>query len=144
MKKLLVIAALFIGAGTVSCVRVDREASPVRGAWARAADSAATTAAYFTYVNRDTVTVEITSWSSPDAASVELHQTMVMDGMAHMLPTTALPVIEPGDSLVLTPGAQHLMVIGLKRRVAAGDSVTLVIATSRGRSLRFGAQVRAP
>lgn len=141
------IRSLMLVAGTVTlaaCVRVEREASPVHGAWARAADSAATTAAYLTFVNHDTVTVHVTSWSSPDADAVELHQTMNMNGMMSMIPLTAPAEVEPGDSLVLTPGARHLMVIGLKRRAVAGDSITIVLATDAGRSVRFGAQVRAP
>jgi len=127
-----------------ACVRVEREASPVHGAWARTADSAATTAAYLTFVNRDSMTVRVTSWSSPDAQAVELHQTMNMNGMMSMMPITSPAEIEPGDSLQLVPGAKHLMVIGLKKRAVAGDSITIVLATDAGRSVRFGAQVRAP
>lgn len=141
------IRSLVLVAGIVAasaCVRVEREVSPVHGAWARAADSGATTAAYLTFVNRDTMTVHVTSWSSPDAEAVELHQTMNMNGMMSMIPLTAPAEVEPGDSLELVPGAKHLMVIGLKRRAVAGDSITLVLATDAGRSVRFGAPVRAP
>jgi len=136
--------ALGAMAAAGACVRVEREPAIAHNAWARAADSGATTGAYLTFVNHDTLAVHVTSWSSPDAQAVELHETMNMDGMMHMLPVTDPPAIASGDSLMLAPGAKHLMVIGLKKRVAAGDSITLVLATDAGRSLRFGAKIRAP
>jgi hypothetical protein len=144
MKSIRLLLCMTCGVAAASCVRVEREPAVVHVAWARAADSAATTGAYLTFVNHDTVTVHVTSWSSPDAQAVELHETMQMNGMMHMMPVTDPPAVVAGDSLVLAPGGKHLMVIGLKKRAAAGDSITLVLATDAGRSLRFGAKVRAP
>ncbi|MBI1809051.1 MAG: copper chaperone PCu(A)C [Gemmatimonadetes bacterium] len=144
MKSIRAVLPFVLVVAAAACVRVEREPALVHGAWARAADSAATTAAYLTFVNHDTMTVRVTSWSSPDAEAVELHQTMNMNGMMSMMPLTSPADVEPGDSLVLVPGARHLMVIGLKKKAVAGDSITLVLATDAGRSLRFGAKIRAP
>ena len=144
MKSLGSLMLMTALVGAAACVRVEREAAPVHGAWARADDSAATTAAYLTFVNRDSMTVRVTSWSSPDARAVELHQTMNMNGMMSMMPITSPAEVEPGDSLQLVPGARHLMVIGLKKRAVAGDSITIVLATDAGRSVRVRAPVRAP
>jgi len=116
----------------------------VRDAWARPADSAATTAAYFVILNHEAAAVTLASEASPIAESAGIHETMQMDGMMHMMAIEAPPVIAPGDSLVLKPGAKHLMVSGLKRRLAPGDSLPLVLTFADGRALRAVAVVRAP
>lgn len=116
----------------------------VRDAWARPADSAATTAAYFVIVNHETALVTLSTESSPIAESVALHETMEMSGMVHMLPLDAPQAIAPGDSLILKGGSKHLMVSGLKRRLAAGDSLPLVLNFSDGRVVHAAAVIRAP
>lgn len=116
----------------------------VRNAWARPADSAATTAAYLTIVNNEAAAVSLASSSSPVAVSAQVHETMLMDGMAHMMPATEPVSIAPGDSLVLKPGARHLMVSGLKQRLVAGDSMLLLLHFVDGREVRAMASVRAP
>jgi len=138
-----VVAALAIA--LVACIERPPEPSlTVRGPWARPADSAATTAAYFVIVNHQATTVSLTSASSPVAESVTLHESMKMNGMVHMAALDAQQPIVPGDSLVLTEGAKHMMVAGLKRAVAAGDSLPLDLRFSDGRVLRVSAAVRAP
>ncbi len=116
----------------------------VRDAWARPADSAATTAAYFTVLNHEKATVTLQSESSPFAGSVSLHESMEMDGMAHMMPVTAPVAIAAADSLVLKAGARHLMVMELTRRLTAGDSLPLLLRFTDGRDVRAVAIVRAP
>jgi copper(I)-binding protein len=116
----------------------------VRAAWARPADSAAVTAAYLTIVNHETLAVTLSAASSPVAESVTLHETMQMNGMVHMMPLDSGQVIAPGDSLVLAQGARHFMVIGLKRTLAGGDSLPLVLRFSDGREVHATAAVRAP
>lgn len=138
-----IVAALAIAA--VACIERPPEPSlSVRGAWARPADSAATTAAYFVIVNHQATTISLTSASSPAAESATLHESMKMNGLVHMAALDAPQPIVPGDSLVLTEGAKHLMVTGLKRAIAAGDSLPLELRFSDGRILRVSAAVRAP
>ena len=134
-----------IAIALVACI--DRPVKPslvVRDAWARPADSAATTAAYFVIVNHETTTVSLTGAVSPVAESATLHESMKMDGMVHMTALEAPQPIVPGDSLVLTEGARHLMVAGLRRAIAPGDSLPLDLRLSDGRVLRVSAVVRAP
>jgi copper(I)-binding protein len=102
------------------------------------------TAAYLVIVNHEAAPVTLSAESSPIAESVALHETMQMSGMVHMLPLEAPQSIGAGDSLVLKQGAKHLMVLGLKRRLAAGDSLPLVLTFSDGRIVHAAAAVRAP
>lgn len=124
--------------------RAPRPPIEVRDVWARPADSAATTAAYFTVVNHEAAAATLTSESSPIAESAGMHETMEMSGMMHMTAIDAPLVIAPGDSLVLKPGAKHLMVSGLTRRLAPGDSLPLLLNFADGRALRAVAVIRAP
>ena len=129
----------------VACIERPPEPSfTVRGAWARPADSAATTAAYFVIVNHLATTISLVAAGSPVAESATLHESMKMDGLVHMAALEAPQPIVPGDSLVLSEGAKHLMVSGLKRAIAAGDSLPLELRFSDGRILRISAVVRAP
>jgi copper(I)-binding protein len=116
----------------------------VQDAWARPADSTATTAAYFVIVNHETTQVTLSAESSPIAESVALHETQQMSGMVHMTPLDAPQAIAPGDSLILKEGSKHLMVSGLKRKLVAGDSLPLLLTFSDGRVVHAAAVVRAP
>ena len=135
----------FAAVALVACGgRVPVPPLEVRDAWARHADSAATTAAYFVIVNHDTTTIALTAASSSMAESATLHESMQMNNMVHMTPLDAPQPIAPGDSLVLKEGAKHLMVTGLKRALAAGDSLPIELNFSDGRVLHVSAVVRAP
>ena len=116
----------------------------IREAWARPADSAATTAVYFAIANHDTPTISLPAQSSPWAETVALHETMLMGDMVHMTPVGAPMAIAPGDSLVLKEGAKHLMVSALTRPLIAGDSLPVVLTFRDGRTIRVSVLVRAP
>ncbi len=116
----------------------------VRGAWARTADSGTVTAVYLTLVNGERAPVFLFAASSPVAETVTLHETMAMNGMVHMMPLDSALVNAGGDSLVLAEGAKHLMVNGLRRALAAGDSLPIVLTFAGGRTLPVMAVVRAP
>lgn len=116
----------------------------VRDAWARAADSAAVTAVYFTVLNHESSPVTLVSVTSPAAESVTLHETMQMEGMVHMMPLDSAQTIAAGDSLVLAEGAKHLMLTGLRRTLVGGDTVALALTFADGRVLHASAAVRAP
>lgn len=115
----------------------------VHDAWARAADSGMVTAVYLSLVNTERAAVTLTGAASPLADAVSLHMTHEMDGMVHMLPLDSAP-IAPGDSLVLAVNAKHLMVNGLRRKLAAGDSLPVTLSFTGGRTLEFRALVRSP
>lgn len=116
----------------------------VQGAWARPADSGLVSAVYLVIVNRDTAPVTFIGAASALAESVSLHETMEMAGMVHMMPLDSAQVIAANDSLVLAEGAKHLMVTGLRRRLAAGDSLPLTLSFAGNKTIVVNAAVRAP
>lgn len=115
----------------------------VTSAWARAADSGTTGGAYVTVLNADSMAVDLTGASSPVAQAAEIHESMQHDGMSHMMPRASVG-IAARDSLVMSPGGLHVMLVQLTRRLAAGDSVPLTLRFSNGDSVRVSVPVRAP
>ena len=115
----------------------------VRDAWVRPADSGGTGGAYVTLANVDTTALTIVAMSTPVAASTELHETMQMSGMVHMM---ARPDFVLGRDSVLTmaPGGLHLMLTSLSRALHAGDTVQLTLTLADGRSVPIAVPVRAP
>ena len=81
--------------------------------------------------------------SSPLAGTVEIHE-MAMDG--NVMRMRALPqgvALPAGSTVALKPGGLHLMLIDLKRPLAAGDTVpmTLTVEGRDGRRERFDVAV---
>jgi copper(I)-binding protein len=140
--------ALFV-AVAAACGKSDTATVAVRpldvhGAWARPADSGLVSAVYLVIVNRDTAPVTFIGAASALAESVSLHETMEMAGMVHMMPLDSAQVIAANDSLVLAEGAKHLMVTGLRRTLAAGDSLPLTLSFAGNKTIVLTAAVRAP
>ena len=85
--------------------------------------------------------------SSPAADVVEIHE-MTMDG--NVMKMRAVPFVElpAGKPVDLKPGGYHVMLMGLKQPLKAGETVpvTLVIEGAGGKreSVEIKAAVRAP
>lgn len=67
-------------------------------------------AGYLQLANRSEQPIRITSVSSPQYARVEMHETIVSDGIARMRPVESLTVA-PGEALRFEPGGRHLMLM---------------------------------
>lgn len=88
----------------------------------------------------------IVAVSSPASASSEIH-TMTMDnGVMKMRQLENLPLMAKKPA-TLGPGGDHLMLIGLKKALKAGDTVALTItvqfADKSTEQINVQAQVRA-
>jgi len=79
------------------------------------------TAGYLTLSNNTTQAIKITQVSSPQFDSVEMHESVVEDGMARMYPLGDLTILA-GRTVQFEPGAKHLM---LMRPVGEFETVTL-------------------
>lgn len=78
-------------------------------------------AGYMTLINDSDEVVSITSVASPQFGSVEMHETIIEDGIARMRPIEAL-VIAPGSTVKFERGGKHLM---LMQPSESSDTVTL-------------------
>ena len=97
------------------------------------------TAAYVSIHNRGPATALISA-STPVAEVTEIH-VMTTDGkMMRMKKIDRLPIPTNG-SATLQPGGNHLMLIGLKRDLAPGDSLALTLAFANGQAQTVRAHV---
>lgn len=83
----------------------------------------------------------ITAAEGPDYDHVELHRSMMKDGMARMIPQESIPV-PPGGSVALKPGDYHLMLMQPKRPLVAGDSSEITLILDDGSRLTINAPVK--
>lgn len=140
-------AALLIGAGACGWMLADAPPSEptlsATGAWARAADSGATTAVYFVLNNTDSIADTVRMVTSADAEETGLHISTQHSGMMHMTAISTLPV-PARDSVSFRPLGAHVMLTRLRRPLAAGDSVLIRVDFVSGDSLDIQAHVRQP
>jgi periplasmic copper chaperone A len=96
-------------------------------AWARAtAASAANGAVYLKVMNRGTADDRLTGASTTVAAKAELHITLNDNGVMKMRPITDVPV-KAGGSAEFKPDGMHIMLLGLKHPLKAGDHFPLTL-----------------
>ena len=91
-------------------------------------------AAYLTLHNAGAMPLVIARVTSPEFASVEMHATVIGDGMAEMIPVDAITVAED-SSVEFASGDRHLMLTEPVQALAPGDEVTLEFHYSGNRSL---------
>lgn len=115
----------------------------VRDAWARSADSGATTAMYFLLANIGTEADTLVGVSSDDAEDAQMHISTQHGGMMRMSEVTALPV-PAEDSVSFRPLGAHVMLMRLRKPLMDGDSVTATLRFVSGRAVEVRATARVP
>ncbi len=122
----------------VGCSDRDISSVTVKNAWVRQnIPPQAMTAAYLAIHNEGMATALISA-STPVAEVAEIH-VMTTDGIMRMKKIDRLPIPEDG-SATLQPGGNHLMLIGLRRDLAPGDSIALTLTFANG----YTQTLRAP
>ena len=131
---------------TAACLMLLAAAQPpvltVHDAWVRATPGVDVAGAYLTLHNGGTQTVVVSGVRSPAAGAAMIHETTIANGQASMRAHEPLR-IAPGETVRFAPGGLHIMLHALKRPLAAGDEVPLVLLLEGGGSLTVQARVRA-
>lgn len=114
----------------------------VGDAWVKAADTEMT-AAFGELRNDGVEDVTVVAASTEAAAGLELHETVQNDaGQMVMREREEGFVIPAGGSLVLEPGGDHLMLMGLTAALPPGEEVAFTLAFADGSTLVFTAVVK--
>lgn len=87
--------------------------------------------AYMTISNNGSEPVAVQSARSPQFARVEMHQTIVEDGVSKMRPLGTVTV-PPGDAVRFEQGGRHFMMMGAESQTGPGSPVTIEIAHTNG------------
>jgi hypothetical protein len=103
----------------------------ITGAWARPTVAAVPNGAvYLTVANHGSLDDRVTGVSTPVAAKTEMHTTIDDHGVMKMRPLAALPV-KAGKTAAFKPSAAHIMLVGLKQPLKAGDSFPLTLTFAK-------------
>jgi copper(I)-binding protein len=113
----------------------------VLDAWTRQVPGSDVAAAYLTVRNPTTKPITITGIESSLAEHAMIHETRTVSGQSQMRPHEQL-VIAPGQTIKFEPGGLHVMLHGLTRTVAVGESVPLVLLLADGSKMSVAAVVR--
>jgi len=98
----------------------------IADAWIRSAPPGSPMAGYLTLQNGSSQTLRCESASSPDFGGVEIHRTVVENGMSRML-HDEIAEVAPGGSLRFEPGSYHLMLFRPQGLSNLGDSATITL-----------------
>jgi len=103
----------------------------LEGFWIRAMPPGQPMAAgYGDIVNRGDRPIQIRELSTNIAQNAELHSSIHENGRVRMVPMASEP-LAPGARIQLTPGGDHLMLMGVTQSPQLGDKVELCIAFMR-------------
>ena len=104
----------------------------IEGAYARASiPNVPNSAAFFVIKNNSDKDIAITSANSDVAEKNELHTHIKENKMMKMMKIEKL-VVPAKSSLELKSGGDHVMLIGLKKELKAGDEINLELSFSDG------------
>jgi copper(I)-binding protein len=144
MKPLFLAMALSLGA--ILPAAAQTPAAPtvkVDSAWARATPGGARTAAIYLRITAKGAGDRLVGCSTPVAEKAQVHSETMANGVMEMRPVAALAVT-PGTPTVLKPGGYHIMLIGLKQPLKAGDSFPLTLDFASAGKQQVSVRVEKP
>ena len=119
-----------------SCNQSSSNSIDTTDAWIREAPpNASMLAGYVTITNNSDQERILTSAKSKQFKMVEIHKTIIEDGVAKMRRQDDL-AIPAGSSLVLEPGSYHLMLMMPKSALKADDQVTVTLGLRAGDDIK--------
>lgn len=108
----------------------------VDGAWVRPAVKGQSGTGGFMRLT-SSVPLTLVGFKTQAATSAELHEMSMQGDVMRMRPVDALP-LPAGQTVSLQPGGHHLMLMGLKQALPAGQSVplTLLLRDADGKEIQ--------
>jgi len=113
----------------------------VNDIWARPGLAGGNGAIFFVIDNPGAADL-LLSASSDVAEAVELHKTVMQDGNMQMVQQMNVPV--PTGETVFKPGDLHVMLIGLKNELKAGDTFSVTLNFEKTGEKTLSVTVREP
>jgi copper(I)-binding protein len=136
MRHLLLAPALFIALAAQAQAQVK-----VDDPWVRATVAPQKATGAFMQLT-SAKPVKVVAASSPVAGMVEIHEMKMEDGVMKMRAVDALP-LPAGQPVALKPGSYHVMLMGLKGQIKAGDSVPLTLTVEGEDKRRTTVEIKA-
>lgn len=114
----------------------------VERAWARASLTA-NGAAYVAFRNMGKTTDRLIGVRTPVAQRAELHTHTMDKGIMRMRPLNAIEV-HPGAPAVMRPGGDHIMLMGLTRKLKRGETFPITLRFAHAGEVTVMATVAGP
>ncbi len=138
------IAAVVIVAAIPALAQGTGASIAVDGPYARATPAGAQTGAvYMTIDNKTNAADHLTGASSDVAAKVQVHEMTMVNGIMQMREVAGGLNVPAGGSVTLKPGSFHVMLIGLKRPLTAGDTFPLTLTFEKAGNISITVPVQA-
>lgn len=134
MRRLLLASALFVSCAVQAQVKVDDP-------WVRATVAPQKATGAFMQLTSPKA-AKVVAASSPVAGMVEIHEMKMDDGVMKMRAVDALP-LPAGQAVALKPGSYHVMLMGLKSQIKAGETVPLTLTVEGEDGKRTAVEVKA-
>ena len=126
MKKVLMLVIYTLLAALLLSACGSKEGIEVSDTWARASMQGMNSATYFVIQNHNAEADELIGATSDVADAVEVHESK-MEGDVMMMNHVESVVLEPSAKVEFKPGGYHVMMIGLKRDLKAGDEIEITL-----------------
>lgn len=134
MYRLLLASALFVSLAAQAQVKVDDP-------WVRATVAPQKATGAFMQLT-SAKPAKVVAASSPAAAVVEIHEMKMDGGVMKMRAVDAL-ALPAGQAVALKPGSYHVMLMGLKAPISAGETVPLTLTVEGEDKQRSTVEVKA-
>lgn len=141
----LALAAVLIAAAAPALSQAAGSSTiTVEQPWARATPVGAKTgAAYLTLANKSKTADRLTGASSDVADKVQIHEMKVVNGVMQMREVAGGLAVPAGGSVTLKPGSYHMMLLGLKKPLVAGQSFPLTLTFAKAGNISVTVPIRA-
>ena len=138
MKRIFV---LLLSAALLLSACGAKEGIEIRNAWARTSTQGMNSAVYFVIQNHNTEADELIGAASSVADAVEIHESK-MEGDVMMMNRVESVALEPSTKVEFKPGGYHVMLIGLKQDIKAGDEIEFTLQFKNSPDITMKATVK--
>ena len=141
----LALAALVIGFVTPALAQGTGNASiTIEQPWARATPGGAKTGVvYMTLDNKSATADRLTGASSDVADKLQIHEMKVENGVMKMREIVGGLPIPASGSVVFKPDSYHVMLVGLKKPLTAGEKFALTLTFEKAGNISVTVPVQA-
>ena len=140
MRRFVLSTVALCIAASVSAADVKVGNLSIDDVWARTGQPGQVSAAFMDVKNKGTAD-KIVSAHCDCAKATELHDMKMADGKMLMMQVPAMDVPANGE-LKLKPGGYHIMLIGLNRPLAAGETLPIKLKFEKAGEVTVQAQIK--
>lgn len=143
MNHLVIILIILLGLALVACQPADRVDLAVTDIWGRPSPASAANAAFYMNIrNTGRVLDSLESAEIDICDNTQLHETNIDDdGVMSMTHVTKID-IPNGETVSLEPGGLHVMCLGLKSPLEAGEEIPIKLSFAETGELQMQAEIR--